>query len=926
VPRRRTLPVILTHENADFDAIASLLAAWKLYPDATPVLPRRVNRNGRAFLALYGGELPMMRVEDLPRASVERAILVDTQSLTTVKGMQPNLSVLIIDHHPLSRELPEGWTYRGEPTGATTTLLVEQIAAAGLAVSPVETTLMLLGIYEDTGSLSYLTTTARDAHAAGWLLERGANLAVANEYLHHPLGPEQQRLYRRLRDAVETHTIHGHALVIATATADSFDEELSTLAHKLRDLLEPSALLVLVALDGYVQLVARSATDDIDVAVIAGHFGGGGHTRAAAALIRDRRLDSVREELLALLPDVVQPAVRVEQLMSRGVQTVQADMTVAEAAARMERTGHEGYPVVRDGQVVGLLTRQAVDRAQRHHLDRKAVADVMDAGAAWVTPDDPMEKLQALMAEYGWGQMPVVEHGQVTGIVTRTDLVKLWSRPARGPSVEEEINSRLSQALSPATLALVHRVSQAAAKMGYSIYFVGGLVRDLLLDIPIVDIDIVVEGDAIALARRLRRQLGGRVRSHSRFGTAKWLIDVREPPLALPATLALPPGPAGPRQGGHGRGARESNDDESAPGLLAKLSQRLTPGETGGAEEGGLPSAIDFVTARTEFYTHPTALPEVERSSIKQDLHRRDFTINTLAIRLDPDHFGKLLDFYGGAADLRQGVIRVLHSLSFIEDPTRILRAARLEARLGFHIEPRTEQLIADALPLLDRVSGDRIRHELVLIFHEAEPERALCRLQELGVLEAFCRGLRCDRWLQARFERLRQAIADPAWALDQEGLVFVYLALLLYRLPPEKVKTCQKRLKLARDDVKRLGEVEHIKAHVPGLEQAQPASTLFRWLSPYSTEALLAAWAAEKEPARRQIQRFQSELREVRTLLDGRYLIECYGLKPGPIFGRLLNQLRDARLDGQVETREDEEALVERLLGEMNGTGGDKT
>ncbi|MGD9101671.1 MAG: DHH family phosphoesterase, partial [Anaerolineae bacterium] len=216
--QRRTAPVILTHENADFDAIASLLAASKLYPEAIPVLPRRINRNGRAFLALYGGELPMVRPEDLPRVKIERAILVDTQSLTTVKGMHPGLPVLIIDHHPLSRELDEGWTFRGELMGATTTLLVEQIAAAGKSVTPVEATLLLLGIYEDTGSLSYLTTTARDAHAAGWLLERGANLAVANEHLHHPLGPQQQALYRRLVDSVQTHTINGQVVAVAAAT------------------------------------------------------------------------------------------------------------------------------------------------------------------------------------------------------------------------------------------------------------------------------------------------------------------------------------------------------------------------------------------------------------------------------------------------------------------------------------------------------------------------------------------------------------------------------------------------------------------------------------------------------------------------------------------------------------------------------------
>jgi tRNA nucleotidyltransferase (CCA-adding enzyme) len=835
----------------------------------------------------------MVRPEDLPRSKIERAILVDTQSLTTVRGMRPDLSVLVIDHHPLSRELPESWTFRGEETGATTTLLVEQIAAAGLAVSPVEATLMLLGIYEDTGSLSYLTTTARDAHAVGWLLERGANLTVANEYLHHPLGPQQQVLYRRLRDSVETLDVHGHAVVIAAATAESFDEELSTLAHKLRDLLEPSALLMLVALDGYVQLVARSSTDDIDVSAIASHFGGGGHSRAAAALVRDRALEPVRQELLALLPEVVQPAVTVANIMSRGVQTVRADTTVAEAAARMERTGHEGYPVVSAGRVVGLLTRQAVDRARRHHLDRKPVADVMDAGEAWVTPGDAVEKLQALMAEHGWGQMPVVEGGEVTGIVTRTDLVKLWSTPVPTPKVEEKISTLLSRALSPQTLALMYCISHTAAQMGYSIYFVGGLVRDLLLDIPVVDIDIVVEGDAIALARRLRRQAGGRVRSHSRFGTAKWLIH-----------------------------------DEVAPELLDRLCQG-TPlpaplqNDTGAAESGdGVPPAIDFVTARTEFYTHPTALPEVERSSIKQDLHRRDFTINTLAIQLDPDHFGELLDFYGGEADLRQGVIRVLHSLSFVEDPTRILRAARLETRLGFRTELRTEQLIADALPLLDRVSGDRIRHELALIFQEAEPERALCRLQELGILEAISPGLRCDRWLQARFKRLRQALDDPAWALDTEGLVFVYLALLLYRLSSTRMRACRKRLKLRRDDVKRLAEVERVKAHVPDLEQAQSASQVFRLLSPYSTEALLTVWAAEKK-ARQQIRHFQAELRDVHTWLDGRFIIEHYGLRPGPIFGRLLNRLRDAQLDGQVQTQEDEQALLERLIAEMDTKGG---
>ena len=268
----------------------------------------------------------------------------------------------------------------------------------------------------------------------------------------------------------------------------------------------------------------------------------------------------------------------------------------------------------------------------------------------------------------------------------------------------------------------------------------------------------------------------------------------------------------------------------------------------------------------------------------------------------------------------------MLHSLSFIEDPTRILRAARLETRLGFHTEPRTEQLIAAALPMLDRVSGDRIRHELVLILREAQPERALCRLQELGVLEIITPGLICDHWLQERFEQLCQAADDPLWALDEEQRVFAYLALLLYRLPSDKVRVFRKRLKLSREDVRRLGEVKRVRARVPDLKEAQPDSKLYRWLSPYSPEALLVAWAAEEKTVQQHIRRFQAKLRDVRILLDGRDLIEGYGLKPSPIFKRLFNRLRDARLDGQVETREDEEALLERLLNEMDFKRGEKS
>jgi tRNA nucleotidyltransferase (CCA-adding enzyme) len=860
--------VILTHENADFDAIASLLGAKKLFPAATPVLPRRINRNGRAFLALYGAELPFVHPDDLPREDITHAILVDTQRLTTLRGMEDDLQVDIIDHHVLDRELPPNWSFSGEPIGATTTILTEEISGRFLELSDLEATLLLLGIYEDTGSLTYSATTVRDVRAAAWLLEQGARLEVVNEFLHHPLAPEQRELYERLLENSETHEVEGHTIILACEEAQGFTEELSTLAHKLRELLEPSALFMAVALNSHVQLVARSSTDDIDVSTVAKRFGGGGHQRAAAALIRDRDLDEVRKTLLNMLPEIVHPAVTVWEVMSLGVKVLSPQETVADAADHMRRTGHEGYPVVRDGEVIGLLTRRAVDRALQFEMDDVPVTQVMDAGNVTVGVDDSVEYLQQLMIESGWGQIPVIDEGEIIGVVTRTDLITMWGTPSP-PSRRLQMASRLEKALSDPVLRLVRYISRTAQEMGFVPYFVGGLVRDLLLGQPIFDIDMVIEGHAIPLARRLADELGGRVTTHKRFGTAKWILSQRV--------------------------WRQVVDHVSS--------------------KDKLPPSIDFVTARTEFYTHPTALPQVEQSSIKQDLHRRDFTINTLAIRLDPDRWGELLDFYGGKADLEDGVIRVLHSLSFVDDPTRMLRAARLECRLDFQLDPHSEEMINDALPLLERVSGDRIRHELELIFLEDEPECAICRLEDLGVLEQIHPNLRCDEWLQTNYQALRQEMDPQTWNLKAEDLSFIHLAVLAYRLDEDDLEELSKRLKVKRDDEDDLLLMHNLQQASSQLVKEDRPSAICRLLEPYPARVLATTWlATDSKEVAEILLRYQTDWRLVEPIITGNDLKDM-GLKPGPLFGRLLRALRDARLDGEVSSRKEEEAFLEHLL-----------
>lgn len=883
MPSRATSPgLVLTHEHADFDALASMLAAARLYPQAVPVLPRQLNRNLEAFLADYRDILPFMRLEELPKGRIDSVILVDTQTIQPVRGMHPGTTGVILDHHPQMRELPADWSFFGEEIGATTTLLVERIANDGLALHPLEATLLMLGIYEDTGALSYQTTTARDIRAAAWLLERGANLLVVNKFLHHPLTDEQRRLYQQLADNSQPYEFHGHSVIIAMASVPEPVDEVSTLAHELRDLYEPDGLFLLVQMRDTIQLVARSTSDAIDVGKIAQAFGGGGHGRAAAALVRGGTLPSVFESLVYLLQSQVRPTVTVGQIMSYGEpQTLAPTDTIGAAAERGRRYGFEGYPVLEDGRIVGMLTRREIDRAMHHGLEKHPISRYMRAGEIYVTPDDSVATLRKVMTDQDWGQVPVLDprSGTLLGIVTRTDLIKQWTTPA--PAQAETLADLMAKALPATLLDLLRQAGATAAELGYPLYAVGGFVRDLLLGEPNFDVDLVVEGDAIRLAQTLALQLGGRIRSHRRFGTAKWI---------LPETALAPAG---------GNGALSSGQ--------------------------ALPEALDFVTARTEFYEHPTALPTVERSSIKQDLHRRDFTINTLAVRLTPDRWGELLDFYGGRKDLEDGQVRVLHSLSFVEDPTRILRAARFEQRFGFSIESRTEELIADALDLLDRVTAERVRHELELLLAEAQPERVLCRLMELGVLARLHPLLRCNGWFVAKAAELRAALAstsDPgkqssmALAPGADAAPRLYLALLMYELPADAVAEFLSRFKIRKEYSDLILAVHDLADRAAVLDTHNlSSSAIVTALDETSEEArFLLRVATDDWLVRQRLDLYQRRLQHVHPTLNGDDL-QRMGIAPGPVYRRILERLRDALLDGEIATHAEEEALARSFL-----------
>lgn len=747
-----------------------------------------------------------------------------------------------------------------------------------LGLSSLQATLLALGIYEDTGSLLYPSTTHRDIRCAGWLVEQGARLDAVRRFIHYPPTPAQQILTKRLTEAAEHLSVAGQNIVLAVADAPDFADDLGGLAQRLLELFDPDALFVVVDLGGSLQIVARSGSDAVDVGRICQTLGGGGHKRAAAAHLACSSPAWAREQILDLLQQRSRAPATVSQIMSRGQpRTLDQEMPVAAAMDMMQRYGHEGFPVLQKSsdspaRLVGILTRREADRTLSHRLGTLPVHKVMRQGNYTIGADAPVSELHRIMIDSGWGQIPVVgAAGELAGIVTRTDLLKLWGREGEASLQIPDVSRELEQTLSRAQHRLLWMAGETAAATEQTVYLVGGFVRDLLLGrvehragAGSLDMDLVVEGDAIHLAEQMKARCGGRVVTHARFGTAKWILDEPDHPLTCEDMLP----------------ARKD------------------------AAQNCLPSHLDFVTARTEFYTEPTVLPTVEQGSIKLDLHRRDFTINTLAIALTPDRWGDLLDFYGGLPDLRTGLVRVLHSLSFVDDPTRILRAVRYEQRFNFRIDARTAEHLLDAAPLLERVTAARLRHELERIFQEFAPEEAIRRLDDLGVLrkihpelQAGAEFARCCADLRARLApkplpedgkgqdgkgqvgkgqggghwASAPAQPDEGWSFlddDRQGAHFpaahahverLYLGLLVYDLlpcgwqagagPTVVEEALSERLKLRNETRKLLRQLQEMKARLPDLldPRALP-SAIVAILEPVQPDVLLLLSVREQD------------------------------------------------------------------------------
>ncbi|MBR3665097.1 MAG: CBS domain-containing protein [Desulfovibrio sp.] len=868
--------LITCHTNADFDAFAAMIAVRHLYPGALLLFPgTQENRLKRVFEKLDKNLYGFVDPSRIAWESIQKLVVVDTRQplrLPHIKELlERDIAIDVYDHHPPSaKDFPNAqvWDCR---YGAVTSLLVERLQEANITLDAEEATLLALGIYEDTGAFTYASTTSADFRATAWLADCGMKIMDIADLEMQQLNGLQIQMLNTLIENSQSYRVQDHDVVISDITMEE-SCDCAFLAYQLMEAGKHQVVFVLCQIEDRIQVIARSKTDTINVGNICALLGGGGHSYAASASVRNMLLPAVRETILRQL-HLQNELKTVRSYMSTPPIGVQTSTLIREADEMMFHFGLKSVPVYYPGthRLAGVLDVQTAQRAMNHQLSEVCVEDYMQHHIRTISPDAHMSEVSKIIIDNNQRMVPVVENNEVIGIMTRTDLVNIFAEISvqdhpRNPkfySIEKMLRDRLPAWL----LHVLDLAGEVARSLQLAVYAVGGFVRDCLLQVPNHDIDLVVEGNGTLFAEHLARALNGRVSRHEKFMTA--IVIFRN--------------------------------------------------------EQGQEQKVDVATARLEYYEHPAALPLVEVSPLKMDLARRDFTINALAVRLDKDA-NHLVDFFGGQRDIKDGLIRVLHTLSFVEDPTRCLRAVRFEQRYGFHLGKNTEKLIRNAVSLkvLDRLKHHRLLHEFMLICQEADPVACFLRLENLGILKEVLPKSLLTKNRRQLLSRIHQFVTWYQMLYRPEELKawMLYLWALNEGLSYAETKANLQLLHIAQHNLDYLlsqrPKIQFLsqRAEKWCRQQQDPPklSLLYALFQNVEINTVVYIMAINKnETLSRYLSRYVTQWRTAKADIRGKDLL-AMGITPGPIYKKILDRVLAAKLDGEVTDKESQKALARSL------------
>ncbi|MBQ7665390.1 MAG: CBS domain-containing protein, partial [Synergistaceae bacterium] len=609
-----------SHLNTDFDSLASMIAIQKLYPDAVICPPGSMSRKVRDYMTRHGQQWAgkILKPKKIPLDEVTLMIVVDTRSrprigsFAALAGRQ-DVEVHVYDHHPPTTDDIPANKLVYEPIGAATTMILEQLLSERKEITPEEATLFAMGIYDDTGALTYETTTERDIAAISYLRELGADLSGILNQVESDMSADDRKLLDTMAENAREIYINGAKVFLTWAETQEYVQGLSLMVNKLKEYCDSHVTIAVVNNGGKkINIIARSTEGILNVKEFLAPYGGSGHYQAGSATLNEGNAKEILGEIERRLSGAIAPMMKVSDIMTSPVIAVSPDARVDEAYRTMLRFGVKSLPVAEEGEVVGIMTRKDLDKAHLHGLDRAKISDFMTQGIISLSSEASIDEAHRMMATYGFEKMPVLDSNwKLVGTLSRADLLKaLYHSGQLYSSGEDTAHDStgflwvendahlMEESFSLKTLSLLRRVGAKAHELGMKAYLVGGTVRDILMGVHNMDIDISVEGDAEKLVTSWDEP-GCRTALHGRYKTG---------------TIIFPDG-----------------------------------------------EKVDVATARREFYEYAAATPTVQNSSLKQDLGRRDFTVNAMSISLSESDWGTLTDNFGGRADLKDKLLKILH-------------------------------------------------------------------------------------------------------------------------------------------------------------------------------------------------------------------------------------------------------------------------
>ncbi|SES70253.1 tRNA nucleotidyltransferase (CCA-adding enzyme) [Natronincola peptidivorans] len=869
------MKIITSHINLDFDGLASMVACSKLYPENFLVFSGRINNDIKEFLSLYKNILPIKSSREISIEDIQELIIVDVNSSTRIGKFKDcindSITIKIYDHHEENRNTIKNASKIIKPYGACSTILVEELKKKKVPITSFEATLFLLGIYSDTNCLTFSSTKSEDADAVAFLLRNGADLKVVLKYIQRPFNNQHDQLFLALLLNMETININNYSITLATHHHDNYIGELGYLANKMLEVKESDAVFLIVEMDSRCYIIGRSSNDAIIIPNLLEEFKGAGHSKAASATVKNGDINQIKSLLIKNLHNRVKPQVTARDFMNYPVKTVREEMSIEEVNKIMLRYGHTGMPVIKDDDLIGIISRTDIDKAMQHGLSHAPVKGFMASDVKTIGLDTSLKDINELLVKNNIGRLPVVENNKIVGIVTRTDLLRMlhgtnhpnWYKKTFNESESTEIINCKEKILnlSKEISDLLKTTGGLADTLGKKVYVVGGFVRDLLLNRENFDIDFVIEGDGISFAERLNETLSGTLMTHKEFGTA---------------SITLANG-----------------------------------------------SVLDIVSARREYYEYPAALPTVEKSSIWNDLFRRDFTINCMAIQINIANFGKLIDFFGGLEDIRNKRIRVLYNLSFIEDPTRIFRAIRFASRLDFEIEEQTKSFIMEAIKdhMLTKVTNDRVREEMAQIFTDKGVSKSIFLMKSFNIFTAIHSDLNITNETITKIDNLWSTI-EKFHRFDNKKIDIQLLVImqLFHSFPLNKLsEAIQKFLNNKQGIVNiQIALKEKEKVYTSLLKDDIDKYTIYSILHNHCLESLIFYYNDCTEYyIKHYIMYYMINLKNIKLKVTGRDLLNL-GIQPGPIYKKILDTILKSKVMGEIYDEHDEIEYANKLYNEL--------